>query len=313
MSDFVVSRLGQTNQSGDANALFLKKFAGEVLTAFYTKNRSMDKHTVRTITNGKSAAFPFTGTGTAARHTPGVELVGTKIGHAEKEIFVDDELVADRFIANIDDLKNHFDARSVYTKDMGEVISRQFDRQILNLGVLSARASHPVTGEPGGSSVGTANIKTVAADLRNAIYDGVEALAANDVDLDDLVCFLRPAQFYLLIDDSKLVNKDYSTNNGGVDTGTIIQAAGVPLIMTNNLPITDLSADGDFLSKYQVNASTVAGLIMGKDAVATVKLMDLSMESEYSARHRGTLMVAGLAVGSDVLRPTSACELKTDA
>jgi len=55
MSDATVSRLGQANGAGDEKALFLKKFAGEVLTSFHNKNVMMDKHMVRTIENGKSA------------------------------------------------------------------------------------------------------------------------------------------------------------------------------------------------------------------------------------------------------------------
>ena len=36
-------------------ALFLKVFSGEVITAFEEFALTLDKHTVRTITNGKSA------------------------------------------------------------------------------------------------------------------------------------------------------------------------------------------------------------------------------------------------------------------
>jgi hypothetical protein len=55
MANATVSRVGQVNGSGDVDALFLKVFAGEVLTAFSEKNVMMDKHMVRTIANGKSA------------------------------------------------------------------------------------------------------------------------------------------------------------------------------------------------------------------------------------------------------------------
>ncbi|WP_018868281.1 MULTISPECIES: hypothetical protein [unclassified Thioalkalivibrio] len=51
----IVSRLGQINGAGDAKALFLKVFGGEVLTSFEQKNVTMGRHQVRTIANGKSA------------------------------------------------------------------------------------------------------------------------------------------------------------------------------------------------------------------------------------------------------------------
>lgn len=55
MSNAVPSRLGQINGSGDANALFLKVFSGEILNAFNRATVFADKHSVRSISHGKSA------------------------------------------------------------------------------------------------------------------------------------------------------------------------------------------------------------------------------------------------------------------
>lgn len=55
MTDTTASRLGQINAAGDDNALFLKKYAGEVMAAFEEMNVIAPLHRVRTIDNGKSA------------------------------------------------------------------------------------------------------------------------------------------------------------------------------------------------------------------------------------------------------------------
>lgn len=47
-----LTRSGQTLGAGDASALFLKVFAGEVLTAFERTSVMMPRHMVRTIANG---------------------------------------------------------------------------------------------------------------------------------------------------------------------------------------------------------------------------------------------------------------------
>ena len=52
-------------------------------------------------------------------------------------------------------------------------------------------------------------------------------------------------------------------------------------------------------------------LVFHKSAIGTVKLMDLGMESEYDIRRQGTLMVGKLALGHGILRPESACSIKT--
>lgn len=57
MAASVPSRTGQADLAGDVKALFLKVFAGEVLTAFSETNVFMSRHMVRTITSGKSAQY----------------------------------------------------------------------------------------------------------------------------------------------------------------------------------------------------------------------------------------------------------------
>ena len=62
MANAVPSRIGQINAAGDALAIFLKVFSGEVLTAFEEANimfngsaDSAPMHMVRSISSGKSA------------------------------------------------------------------------------------------------------------------------------------------------------------------------------------------------------------------------------------------------------------------
>jgi hypothetical protein len=55
MSNFVVGRPGQINQSGDVKAIFLKQFAGEVLTAYGTAIVTDGLHRECVIPSGKSA------------------------------------------------------------------------------------------------------------------------------------------------------------------------------------------------------------------------------------------------------------------
>ena len=57
MAAFNVSRLGQKDGAGDAKALFLKVYGGEVMTAFEETNVMATRHTVRSISSGKSAQF----------------------------------------------------------------------------------------------------------------------------------------------------------------------------------------------------------------------------------------------------------------
>ena len=54
MSNATISDIGKVNNTGTADAMFLKQFSGEVLTSFEQTTVTADKHMIRTIASGKS-------------------------------------------------------------------------------------------------------------------------------------------------------------------------------------------------------------------------------------------------------------------
>ena len=115
MANMTVSRLGLVNATGTSyDALFLKVFSGEVLSAFRKATVFENLHTVRTISSGKSAQFPIIGLSSTSYHTPGTQLTGDRIKHAEATKNIDYKLVSQVFLADIDEAKNHYDVRSKY-------------------------------------------------------------------------------------------------------------------------------------------------------------------------------------------------------
>lgn len=310
--DSVVSRLGQVNASGATDALFLKIFSGEVLTEFNRNTVFMDRHFVRSITSGKSAQFPQIGKASAAYHTPGTWIVGSAIDHAEKVITIDDLLIADTFISNIDEAMNHYDVRGPYSQELGRVLARTFDQNVARVAILAARATNPLTGRAGGARVSDAAMDTDASKISAALFTAAQTLDENDVPAEDRYAFFRPAQFYLLAQDTTLIDNRWG-GAGSLSQGSIETLAGFPIVKTNNLPNADDSANAALNAKYKADYSAVQGLVTHKMAAGTVKLMDLAMESEYEIRNQGTFMVAKYAVGHDFLRPECAVELYKSA
>lgn len=308
MSAFTPTRSGQVNGAGDDTALFLKVFGGEVLTAFAETNVAMSRHQVRTISSGKSAQFPATWKGTAATHTPGAELTGSTVLGNERVITINDLLVADRFIADIDEAMNHWDYRAPISRDIGMALSRTFDENVLiNIG-LAARAAATVTGGNGGTAITSATSGTDADALIAAAFDAAQAFDEKDVPEHDRYFAVSPALYYLLVNSSsKLINRDYGNDgNGSIAGGFVMRVAGMEIVKSNNLPNSNI-VTGDYLGDF----STTTALAWQKAAVGTVKLIDLSMQLEYSVRHQGTLLVGRYAVGHGILRPECAVEIKT--
>ena len=318
MANATPSRLGAANGAvanfDQKNALFLKVFAGEVLTAFDETNVMKDLHVSRTISSGKSAQFPVTGKANAAYHTVGTPLLGTQnIKHNEIVVNIDDVLIADTFIANIDEAKNHYDVRAEYSRLLGMALAKQFDVRCLQLGVLAARASATVTGGNDGTAITDADAATNGASLAASIFEAAQAMDEKDVPENDRLAIVKPAQYYNLVQTTDVINRDFG-GAGVYADGTVLRVAGIQIVKSNNVPTTNVSAVTGENNTYHGNFSTTVALVMQKSAIGTVKLMDLAVErtsGDFEVMYQGTLMAAKYAMGHGILRPECAVEIKS--
>ena len=329
MANATVSRLGLVNNTGNAtDALFLKIFSGEVLTAFARNNIFNEQlHSVRTITSGKSAQFPVLGTATAAYHTVGTPLVGAnQIKANEKIINIDDLLISQAFVSNLDELKNHYDVRATYADELGKALARTYDQNVAKMIANASRASTTLSGGQGGivSSFPTGAGNTTSAgitgdELAGAIYDIAQAFDERDIPPTDRFCVLPPAEYYKLAESAtRTVDVDFNPGgNGSFASGKVQQVAGIPVMMSNNVPQTNVSSNPSGANNtYSGDDSKTIGLVFHKSAVGTVKLMDMTTEisgSDYGIMYQGTLMVAKYALGHGILRPECAATIKLSA
>ena len=339
MADFTPSRVGQVNGAGDARALFLEKFGGEVITRLLDKIDSKDMTFVKQLNGGKSYRFPYTGTLKAKYHVPGTELDGQVANQNEKVIGLDDLMVVDYFTPKIDKWMNHYDEISIYSDEMANALALAMDKNIFHEAVLGARVSTPlVTGNVDavglvisndkfkltGSAPGSAN----STELMEA-YKGALKTAAAEFKKKRIpenlpkVCYVDWDTYYSILDavDTNgfaLFNKDYAS--GSMEQGMLPPIYGIRIKGTNNLPTADLSGitgpqDGDngIYYYHKGDFSKTKGLIMVKGAVGTVLASDIKMEADpYQARTKGQLLTADYFCGHGWLRPEYLVELELD-
>ena len=131
------SGLVDASASTSSRQLFLKLYAGEVMTAFQTKNIMMNYTRTRNISKGKSAQFIMTGKHrTAGYHTPGYEIVpGTTAKQTERVVSIDDLLIVNQFIPNIDEAMSQYDIRSVYSQEAAYGLAYAADKNILRMAI----------------------------------------------------------------------------------------------------------------------------------------------------------------------------------
>ena len=322
MSNMTLSNPGIVNLTSDGswaqnNALFKDVFLGEVLTAFEETNVARELQMVRTISNGKSASFPATWKFQAGYHVPGTPILGdNQMPHNERVIKIDDLLKSSVFVSELDELKKFYDVRSIYSKELGSALAREFDKKSFRVGVLAARASGVVTGAPGGSVLKNTSAATDGEVLAGMFFDAAEALDTKDVPDSDRHGVLKPAQYYLLAQTTKVLNKDWG-GSGAYSDGKVIKIADITLVKSNNLPTTNItSAVAGENNSYIGDFRDTVALILNKWAMGTVQLMGLRFQmtgDEIAVMYQGTLMVAKMAVGHGVIRPECAVELSKAA
>lgn len=313
MANATVSRLGQVDQVGDVSALFLKVFAGEVITSFETSTILKPLTRQRVIQSGKSASFPAIYKADAEYHTPGTEIVGDNISHNEVVITIDDLLISHAFIANIDEAMNHYDVRSPYSQELGLALALAYDKNVARNIARAARGSALFVGDTGGSQITDADSDTSDTSLAASIWAAKQSMEEKDVPVDSttVTAALKPAQWYLLAQENTLVlNRDVG-GDGSYSQGKFSMIGGVDVVKSNALPWVDSSSDTSIPTSYRLNMANTTALVFTEAAAATVQLLGLGMESEYDIRRQGNLMVAKYAVGHGPLLNKCAVEIIT--
>jgi hypothetical protein len=318
-------KFGNANSGATRDdALFLKVFAGEVITSFDRASKTQGADMVRSISNGKSATFPVMGRIGASYHAVGTEITGSDINHNEKVITINDLLISSVFVSNIEEAKNHWDVRSAYSTEIGRALAFQKDKHILQTIGQASLASASITGGDATTNVvntgiASATDSTAANAMIDAIFAAAKELDANYVPSEGRKCFMRLEEYYKLANATNAVNVDFS-GNGSIAEGKVHKIAGIELVPVAHFVNSNVTSGTDAGSATNggstpqaVNLSNFVALVSHPSAVGTVKLMDLAVEKEYDIRRQGTLMVAKYSMGHGVLRPEAAVGIKEAA
>ena len=250
-----LTRQGQSNSTGDVRQLYLKLFSGEMFKGFQHNAIARDLLMKRTLKNGKSLQFIYTGRTTSEFHTPGKPILGNSDGAppvAEKTITVDDLLISSAFLYEIDEVLAHYDLRSEISRKIGYALAEKYDRLAFRAVTRGARSASPITKtnfvEPGGTQIrvgSTTNDSDAygSTNLVNAFYDAAAALDEKGVSSDGRVGVLNARQYYELIQqvgENGLVNRDSQGTSRQKGNG-VVEIAGIKIYKSMNIP---------FLGKY---------------------------------------------------------------
>jgi len=246
-------------------ALYLKLFSGELFKGFQRNTIARDLITKRTLKNGRSLQFIFTGRTNSEFHVPGQNILGNTDGAppvAEVTIECDDLLISSAFVYELDETLAHYDLRGEISRKIGYALAENYDRRIFRAVTKAARQASPIQKtnflEPGGTQIrvgatAQGSDAYVPANLVNAFYDAAAALDEKGVSTEGRVGVLNPRQYYELIQqvgENGLVNRDEQGDSRQSGQG-IVEIAGIKIYKSMNIPFF-----GKFGTKYGTGSGT---------------------------------------------------------
>jgi hypothetical protein len=329
---FVPTIPGQDLGAGSDIALFLQKYAGEVLVA-YDEHICIRPHVMaRTDVKGvKFVQFPVIGKTTGTYHTRGEDILLDQDAaaadylkaflYSHKDVYTDDLFISPTFISELDELKNYWEVRGPIARKQGMALAVNTDTNLLAVVILGAQQANGLLGaggaasHPGGNVITSATAGTNGGALIQAIQDMAIAFDQKDVPSEGRFIALKPAQYHLLVDQTDLVNTDFSGGpNGTYYKAVVKEVFGFTILKTNLLPTTNLTAvstAGQRGTTYNPDASNTVAACWQKDAIGTVRLLDVQTELAYIPQRQGHLLMAKMCEGHDWLLPQACGQIQT--
>lgn len=218
------------------------------------------------------------------------------------QVTVDTVILARDARPLLNELQTDFNARRLIAVDHGKTIAKFFDAALLSMGVKTALLqvtngiAAGINGNQGRDlgdafkSGSTTDLLAVGDDTDpDALYAAIEkiivGLQENDVDTDEQAIFLRPATAAVLMSNDKLINRDFSTDNGDFANGTIKTVMGVPIVSTARLADANLAPELAKLGAQYVPTARelrCKALVLHPNALLGAEAIPLTSNIHYS-------------------------------
>lgn len=298
-------------------SLNIFKYNSEVLVAFKRLCLMEGLVQYKDCSKAKGRKFNLFGRGEARYVKPGesqLEKVNRQYDRTQITIYPDYPLISDDLIDDFSALMNDFNERQLATEATAEALANKRDKSMLQQAILAAREPGKVEGMYGGSSLVYADCDSDVQQLRKALTAAAVAMDEKDVPDTDRNVILKPLQYRMLVDCDDVV-EDSVGGDGSRSKGIVGRYQGLLLRKSNNLPTTDLTGTDDALmnNTYEGNfTGTVASVITSR-VLGAVRLSGMKTEHQRHADRQSDYYITSLMVGSGILRPDCAVEIRNAA
>lgn len=307
---FTVDHPSQKDGTGSNVAMLIEEFTGLVehqLTRASKLSPMVNFRQVRGTNTISKAAIGSSGSDVRVAGASGIgtpsnapvagtdaTVLGATSGRvkAKNLLTLDRLLFARDWIPIEEDIQSMYETRVHYARTQGEKLGRDLDQSLF---IQAAKAALLTTSAYGSAITGaagfgvgnqytfsTAGDEVDPSKLYSAIAAVLEKMTLQDVDVfnSGLVIALPPQQFFALNQSQYIINGEYVTAQGNATRGYTFQAWGLPVIVSNNIPQTNITSH--FMgTDYVGDFSKVKGLIFSPDR-ALLAGQSINLTSSYT-------------------------------
>lgn len=231
----------------------------------------------------------------------------TKFGRVA--LTVDTTVIARDNRSQLNEFQTDFNARAEIGREHGIQIAKYFDESLLIQAIKTAQQPAPVELD---GSIGAGHVQVLdaigAENDPDLLYDAIAKIIVakqeNDIDTSRDVIFIRPTAHKVLLDNEKLVDRDYSTGNGDFAKGVVKSILNVPIISTARIPTQPI--DSHLLgADYNINAlqASAVAVIVAPESLLVGETIPLTSDVWFDKKERQWFIDSFIAYGAAPRRP----------
>ena len=311
------------NLSDLPDDLMLEQYAGEVQSQFAKSSIMRAYANIRPVSGTDTIFNNRIGKTTLKKLVPGVRPPAEETPFGKVSLTVDTIVLARDNRSLLNEFQSHINVRMELAQDHGKQLGKFFDQAFIIMAIKGSKMAAPVLGNPADplsaqkQSIGAGKSITLtnALDeddpdiLAQAITDIITQMEEEEIPTEEIVVMVRPTKYQTLLNNNKLMSKDYSEGNGNYAKGTIQTINGARIEKSARIP--EAAITGHFLSNaansnaYDVSATEAkaVAVIFHPQALMAGETIPLTSEIFYNKEEKQWFIDSYLAFAVTVSRP----------
>ncbi len=297
----------------------IEEYGGAVDSQFTKSSIMRGFVNITKLINTDSKIKRRVGRTTVKKVVAGVRPDATPTSFGRTGVTVDSISLARDNRALLNEFQTDFNARAELGKDHGKELGKLFDQAFLIAAIKGSEAGAPTDADGGNynGAFGAGNVNTLAVandeldpvKFYEAIAEEITAMEEDEIDIEECVVFVRPTQADVLLNNDKLLNKDFSMDNGDFANGTFKTLKGVPVVTTTRIPTAAIAdhvmSDAKNNNFYNVSAAQAKtkAVIMHPKSLFAAETIPLTSKVYYEDTELQWFIDSYLAFGVNYDRP----------